>query len=226
MPIIACEKCGFFLVALHLVSFLYFLFSRTVSFILFFAVVCVCARIRSLSQYLADCCCCCCRRCRRHLHRYCSTRYKLRQENYSYNNNNAHQRDAQVCREHTQPRSEDVRSVCIHMCCCRVYVQVSSHKIVPHITHKIYIQYTLCSLTCTCLWRFYSPSTLVFFVAVCVVQHVRSFFTKIQFSLFLYLVFFARTPYSHLSNTNFLLNGFISCARDWNSIKKCQHYHI
>lgn len=148
MPIITCEIYGFFLAALHLS-----LLVLTLFLLIFpsFFVRCSAARIHSLSQYSTDCCCCRCR----HLHRYCSAwlqtstrKLQLQQQ------------------QQTTTRCTSVSKVHNHvlgMCVCLyMYVQYMCKflvKIVPHITQNVYIQYTFCSLTCSCSWRFYSVST-------------------------------------------------------------------
>ena len=118
------------------------------------------------------------------------------------------QKDAQVCRKHTTTYRG--WHVFVWFCVCLytfVYRVCASRNCSTYYT-KIYIQYTFCSLTCSCSWRFYS------------LYSIHSFSTHIYKTLFsLFRAFSSCSPHSHLSNTNFLLNGFISYVRDWNSIK-------
>lgn len=192
----------------------YVLFSHSLFFCIPFFLV------RSLSQHSAGCCCCCCRH--HHLHRYCSTRYKLRQENYSYSANNiitTATRCTSVSKAHN-PTTNHVSRMCVvffvYTCggggsaaYILLRVQVSSlENCSTYYTqniHTIHILFAHMFMFVAVLFPFDSSSSTS---------------SSCTFTFSSISRFFARSLYSHLSNTNFLLNGFISCARDWNSIKE------
>lgn len=91
---------------------------------------------------------------------------QLQRQQHHHNSNEMHKCVDTSTQPNHQPRIEDVRCFLLYthvvVVVQRTYYSVCKFlvsKIVPHITHKIYIQYTFCSLTCSCLWRFYSLST-------------------------------------------------------------------
>lgn len=101
---------------------------------------------------------------------------------------------AQVCWEHGTTYWE----WCVCVCVCKFLVGM-----VPHITQNIHTIHILF------VHMFMVYSVFAGFFRF-ILSNIHTNIHKLSLPLF-----------SHLSNTNLLLNGFIPCAWDWNMDKKC-----
>lgn len=85
---------------------------------------------------------------------------------------------------------------------CVEHMRIAYEK---HVWQRLWV----CECVCVCDWDGFAHFTRIIQYTFC------SLTCSVVVSVFFHFFYTS----SHLSNTNFLLNGFISCAWDWNGIK-------